>query len=220
MMLRRFAALPRLTVVTLASVLLAACSSSSTPEIVVEQRPAVPIPASAITVQGEPGTPGGTLDVFPISSILPGGTDRMTVNFGTTPGTAHGTMYRVVGVDAYAWGSGAPNNFAPTYPNNRIFGGEGFRYVNNGTGDGTTESIPVTFRDSTGFTQTNDTIVITISSHLTPNLYLYTQAFSGQEANLASAGALVLAVIIAVAAGVISLALRRGGSQRREARHG
>ena len=60
----------------------------------------------------------------------------------------------------------------------------------------------------------------TISSHLTPNLYLYTQAFSGQEANLASAGALVLAVIIAVAAGVISLALRRGGSQRREARHG
>ena len=59
----------------------------------------------------------------------------------------------------------------------------------------------------------------TISSHLTPNLYLYTQAFSGQEANLASAGALVLAVIIAVAAGVISLALRRGSSQR-EARHG
>jgi multiple sugar transport system permease protein len=59
----------------------------------------------------------------------------------------------------------------------------------------------------------------TISSHLPPNLYLYTQAFSGQEANLASAGALVLAVIIAVAAGVISLALRRGSSQR-EARHG
>jgi multiple sugar transport system permease protein len=59
----------------------------------------------------------------------------------------------------------------------------------------------------------------TISSHLTPNLYLYTQAFSGQEANLASAGALVLAVIIAVAAGVISLALRRGSAQR-EARHG
>ena len=58
-----------------------------------------------------------------------------------------------------------------------------------------------------------------ISSHLTPNLYLYTQAFSGQEANLASAGALVLAVIIAAAAGVISLALRRGSSQR-EARHG
>lgn len=58
-----------------------------------------------------------------------------------------------------------------------------------------------------------------INSHLTPNLYLYTQAFSGQEANLASAGALVLAVIIAVAAGVISLALRRGSAQR-EARHG
>ncbi len=58
-----------------------------------------------------------------------------------------------------------------------------------------------------------------INSHLTPNLYLYTQAFSGQEANLASAGALVLAVIIAVGAGVISLALRRGSAQR-EARHG
>jgi multiple sugar transport system permease protein len=58
-----------------------------------------------------------------------------------------------------------------------------------------------------------------INSHLTPNLYLYTQAFSGQEANLASAGALVLAVIIAIAAGVISLAMRRG-SALREARHG
>jgi len=58
-----------------------------------------------------------------------------------------------------------------------------------------------------------------INSHLTPNLYLYTQAFSGQEANLASAGSLVLAVIIAVAAGVISLALRRASAQR-EAQHG
>jgi multiple sugar transport system permease protein len=55
-----------------------------------------------------------------------------------------------------------------------------------------------------------------VSSHLTPNLYLYTQAFSGQEANLAAAGALILAVIIAVAAGVISLALRRSlGRDRR-----
>ena len=58
-----------------------------------------------------------------------------------------------------------------------------------------------------------------INSHLTPNLYLYTQAFSGQEANLASAGALVLAVIIAIAAGVISLAMRRVSAQR-EAQHG
>jgi multiple sugar transport system permease protein len=58
-----------------------------------------------------------------------------------------------------------------------------------------------------------------ISSHLTPNLYLYTQAFAGQEANLAAAGSLVLAVIIGVAAGVISLALRRASSQR-EAQHG
>jgi multiple sugar transport system permease protein len=58
-----------------------------------------------------------------------------------------------------------------------------------------------------------------ISSHLTPNLYLYTQAFSGQEANLAAAGALVLAVLIAVAAGAISLALRRSTAQR-GARHG
>lgn len=56
-----------------------------------------------------------------------------------------------------------------------------------------------------------------ISSHQTPNLYLYTQAFSGQEANLAAAGSLVLAVIIAAAAGAISLALRRASTQRRRA---
>ena len=56
-----------------------------------------------------------------------------------------------------------------------------------------------------------------ISSHLTPNLYLYTQAFSGQQSNLAAAGALVLAVIIAVAAGFISLALRRVTAHQRRA---
>jgi multiple sugar transport system permease protein len=53
-----------------------------------------------------------------------------------------------------------------------------------------------------------------ISTHLTPNLYLYNQAFSGQETNLAAAGALVLAVIIAVAAGVVLLAMRRTGTRR------
>lgn len=62
MNLPRFAALPRLTVVTVVSLLVASCSSSA-PEIRVEERPAVPIPSSAITVQGEAGTPGGTLDV-------------------------------------------------------------------------------------------------------------------------------------------------------------
>src|SRR6185369_9696463 len=52
--------------------------------------------------------------------------------------------------------------------NNRIYGGEGFRYVNNGTGNGTSETIPVRFRDATGFSTKDDTIVISLNSNLTP----------------------------------------------------
>ncbi len=115
--------------------------------------------------------PGTTLDIFPISSIIPAapaGMDRMEVNLNSIPGVAHGTIYRVSGLSAYQWGSGAPNFFTIGSPNNRIFGGEGFRYVNNGTGSGTTESIPVKFRDSTGFNSVTDTIVIKIDANLKP----------------------------------------------------
>src|SRR5687767_6751690 len=109
--------------------------------------------------------PGTTLDIFPISSIIPGapaGMDRMEVLLTSVPGVAHGTIYRMSGVSAYPWGSGAPNVFTVGAGNNRIFGGEGLRYVNNGTGNGTSESIPVRFRDATGFNTLNETIVITL----------------------------------------------------------
>jgi hypothetical protein len=115
--------------------------------------------------------PGTTLDIFPISSIIPAapaGMDRMEVLFATIPGVSHGTMYRVSGLSAYPWGSGAPNVFTVGAGNDRIFGGEGFRYVNNGTGNGTSESIPIKFRDSTGFNTLTDTIVIKIDANLVP----------------------------------------------------
>src|SRR5215470_1792341 len=44
--------------------------------------------------------PGGTLDIAPLSSIIPAqpaGMDRMEVTFNTTPGTTHGHIYRVSG---------------------------------------------------------------------------------------------------------------------------
>ena len=115
--------------------------------------------------------PGATLDVYPLSSIIPAapaGMDRMEVLLTSVPGVSHGTLYRVSGTEAYPWGSPAPNIFTVGAGNNRITAGEGFRYVNNGTGDGTTETIPVKFRDGTGFTTATDTIVITVNSHLTP----------------------------------------------------
>jgi hypothetical protein len=92
----------------------------------------------------------------------------MEVLATTVPGLSHGTMYRVSGPDAFAWGSGPPNSFAPaaspSFNQDRIFGTEGFRYVNDGTGLGQTESVPVKFSDVTGTTTTTDTLVIHINS--------------------------------------------------------
>ncbi|MBI3408028.1 MAG: Ig-like domain repeat protein [Planctomycetes bacterium] len=115
--------------------------------------------------------PGATLDIFPISSIIPttpAGMDRMEVLLTTVPGVSHGTISRVSGLTVIPWGSGPPNTFMPGAGNDRIFGGEGFRYENDGTGAGTSESIPIKFRDSTGFNFVNDTIVISINANLTP----------------------------------------------------
>jgi multiple sugar transport system permease protein len=53
-----------------------------------------------------------------------------------------------------------------------------------------------------------------ISTHLTPNLYLYNQATVAQQTNLAAAGALILALIIAMAAGVVLMAMRRTNAGR------
>ena len=111
---------------------------------------------------------GGTLDINPVSSIFPSaGYARMEVLTTTVPGLDHGTMYRV---DRQTRIRGVPGRrthspaTAPSFNENRIFAGEGFRYVNDGTGLGLTESIPVRFSDSTGSTTATDTLVIHITS--------------------------------------------------------
>jgi hypothetical protein len=112
---------------------------------------------------------GGTLDINPVSSIFPSAAySRMEVLTTSLPGLNHGTMYRVSLTDAFAWGSGPPNPFepaaSPSFNQDRILAGDGFRYVNDGTGLGQTESIPVKFSNSTGSTTTTDTLVIHINS--------------------------------------------------------
>ena len=92
----------------------------------------------------------------------------MEVLTTTVPGLDHGTMYRVnldrrVSVGFRAAELIRPAT-APSFNENRIFAGEGFRYVNDGTGLGLTESIPVRFSDSTGSTTATDTLVIHITS--------------------------------------------------------
>lgn len=57
----RFAAPQRLTVVVLLAAVLASCSSQGT-TITAEKREPLPVPPSAITVQGQPGVAGGTLN--------------------------------------------------------------------------------------------------------------------------------------------------------------
>jgi hypothetical protein len=110
---------------------------------------------------------GGLLDLNPVSSIFPaGGYARMEVLATSVPGVNYGAMFRLSGVSAYIWGSGPPNPFgpatSPSFNQDRIFAGEGFRYLNIGTGLGQTESIPVKFSDTTGFQTTTDTLVIHI----------------------------------------------------------
>jgi Ca2+-binding RTX toxin-like protein len=136
---------------------------------------------------------GGTLDVNPVSSIIPAGYDRMEVRATTVPGLNHGTMYKVSLTEAYPWGSGAPNAFAPAaapaFNQNRINGGQGFRYVNDGSGLGQTESIPIRFSNVTGTVTATDTLVIHINSPAgTPTITTQpaglTMAVSGQTATL------------------------------------
>jgi hypothetical protein len=112
---------------------------------------------------------GGTLDVNPVSSIFPSASfARMDVLTTTVPGLNHGTMFRVTLTDAIIWGSGPPNPFepamSPSFNQNRIFAGEGFRYVNDGTGLGQTDSVPVRFSNTTGSMTQTDTLVIHINS--------------------------------------------------------
>jgi hypothetical protein len=101
-------------------------------------------------------TLGGTLDANPLSAFVPapynGAKLARAELLVDTPnaGMNHGTIYRVSATDAYPWGSGAPNEFgpatAPLFNQNVIPGGQGFRYVNDGSGLGQTESIPCRFR--------------------------------------------------------------------------
>lgn len=113
---------------------------------------------------------GGTLDINPISSIFPSvpwTVSAMEVQLTSVPGTQHGNLSKVnIGAGVIPWGSGAPNVFKPVSSGgeNRIFSGEGLRYVSTGTVAGVSESIPVRFRDTTGFNTFTDTLVINIVS--------------------------------------------------------
>ncbi len=112
--------------------------------------------------------PGGTIDINPISTILPAGTTRMDINLTTVPGTSHGSLFRFANFTYEPWGQGFPNPFTvygslSTFNENRIFAGQGFSYTANaGATIGSVESIPVTYTD--GFTFTNSTIQITIAN--------------------------------------------------------
>lgn len=112
--------------------------------------------------------PGGTIDINPISQILPAGTTRMDVGLTTIPGTSFGTVYKVVSGSPSPWGTGFPNPFTvygslSTFNENRIFAGQGFQYVANaGAALGSVDTIPVTYTD--GFTTTPSSIQITIAN--------------------------------------------------------
>lgn len=112
--------------------------------------------------------PGGTIDINPISTILPAGTTRMDINLASVPGTSHGSLYRFASFTYEPWGQGFPNPFTVygslgTFNENRIFAGQGFSYTANvGATIGSVESIPVTYTD--GFSSTNSTIQITIAN--------------------------------------------------------
>jgi hypothetical protein len=79
----------------------------------------------------------------------------------SVPGTQYGQMRKISGASDVPWGTTTGgDHFAPGGTNNRIFAGQGFRYVNGGTGLGQSESIPVRFSD--GFTNVTDTLQINI----------------------------------------------------------
>lgn len=115
--------------------------------------------------------PGGTLDINPLSQLIPNypasGHDRISVNHTTVPGTSHGVMYRLSGVSAFVWGSGPPNAFQPNTGANdhMIFAGNGFRYeANPGATLGANDDIPITVRDNTGFNAFNAILRVTIAN--------------------------------------------------------
>ena len=106
---------------------------------------------------------GGTLDISPVSSVLPSSDYQiMQVLTTTVPGTAYGTMYKVSNTLELPWGAPDPNPFSPIA--NRIYAGEGFRYKSNGTGVGSTEVIPINFRNTLGTLNSSDTLEIKILS--------------------------------------------------------
>lgn len=120
--------------------------------------------------------PGATLDINPLSQLIPNypasGHDRITVNHTTVPGTTQGVMYRLSGVSAYVWGSGAPNAFQPFTGGSNdhmIFAGNGFRYeANAGATIGANDDIPITVRDATGFNAFNAILRMTIANVFYP----------------------------------------------------
>jgi hypothetical protein len=114
---------------------------------------------------------GGTLSIFPISSIFPSSAYQvMEVQATTVPHTQHGAMWKVDGGGSVEtiWGTGAPNPFSPavspSFNQNRINAGNGFRYKHTGTQVGVSESIPIRFRNTLGTTTLTDTLVINVVS--------------------------------------------------------
>lgn len=115
---------------------------------------------------------GTTLDIYPVSQLFPTAAyARMQVNLTTVPGTTKGTLAKLSGggTTEIPWGTGAPNPFgpsvSPSFTQSRVFGGEGLRYKASASATvGQTETIPVTFSDSTGSMNKNDTLVFHIVS--------------------------------------------------------
>jgi hypothetical protein len=135
---------------------------------------------------------GGVLEINPISDIFPAGDfARMEVLTTTVPGLNYGVMGRLSDLTFYPWGSGPPNPFGPATvaPNNqnRIFAGQGFEYISNGTGVGQSDSIPIRFSNTTGFNTQTDTLVIDIDAPPAPTIVSQPQGQSiqaGQSATL------------------------------------
>lgn len=111
---------------------------------------------------------GGVLDLNPVSEVFPAGTWAwMQIRHTTVPGTTKGTMSKTMIADETVWGTTTgPNPFAPaaspTFTQNRLGGSTGFRYTSNGTGAGTSESIPIRFTNTTGSSFVDYTLVINI----------------------------------------------------------
>jgi hypothetical protein len=149
-------------------------------------------------------TAGQVLNISPISSIFPSpGFTRMDVRATTVPATQYGGMGRVSGLTFIPWGTGAPNPFepaaAPSFNQNRIFAGEGFEYINTGSGVGSSESIPIDFSD--GFTTVTDTLVIDIDPAPPTTM---TTAFSVSTTFSPQAQSVLLRAIVTNPGGIVN----------------